>query len=49
LVYIPYTVKDIDSYIIVGSIHNFSYLGGAIGLVVGIIYSIRKREVLNSK
>lgn len=47
--YIPYSVKDIDSYIMVGSIHSFSYLGGAVGLVVGIIYSIRKRKVLNSK
>lgn len=27
----------------VGSIHNLSYLGGLIGLVLGIIYSIRKR------
>lgn len=30
-------------FIIVGSIHNFSYLGGALGLIVGIGYMILRR------
>ena len=42
--YIPYTVKDIDSFIMVGSMHNFSYLGGANWVVAGAIYSIQKRR-----
>ncbi len=42
--YIPYTIKDIDSFIMVGSMHNFSYLGGVIGLVAGIAYSVRMNK-----
>jgi hypothetical protein len=41
--YIPYGLVDFKNFISVGSMHNFSYLGGAIGLVAGIIYSIRKK------
>jgi hypothetical protein len=34
-------------FIAVGSMHNFSYLGGLIGLIVGVSYSIRmKRKYL---
>lgn len=42
--YIPNTVKDLDSFIMVGSMHNFSYFGGVIGLVAGALYSIRKKK-----
>ena len=42
--YIPDNVVDLPSYIAVGSMHNFSYLGGGIGLIVAAIYSIRKRK-----
>ncbi|HWK03759.1 MAG TPA: hypothetical protein VNS58_09010 [Puia sp.] len=28
-------------FITVGSIHNFSYLGGGLGLIVGIVYLVR--------
>lgn len=31
-------------YITVGSIHNFSYLGGLLGLIAGIIFLNRKRK-----
>jgi hypothetical protein len=34
-------VKDWSSFLIVGTIHNFSYLGGLVGLIVSIIYQIR--------
>lgn len=40
---LPENVIDLDSFIMVGSMHNFSYLGGLIGLVIGIIYSVRQR------
>lgn len=42
--YLPKNLTNIDSFIMVGSMHNFSYLGGLIGLVIGIIYSIRQRR-----
>ena len=32
-----------DRFIIVGSIHNFSYLGGLIGMFLGIVYTIAQR------
>ena len=31
-------------FIAVGSMHNFSYMGGLIGLLVGVYYSIKKRK-----
>ena len=31
-------------FIMVGSMHNFSYLGGLIGLIIGIIYQIRQKR-----
>lgn len=36
----PENLLDKNSFIMVGSMHNFGYLGGFIGLVVGIIYSL---------
>lgn len=38
--YLPETVIDADSFLCVGSIHNFSYLGGGFGLMVGMLYLI---------
>ena len=35
--WLPEDLADKSSFIIVGSIHNFSYLGGAIGLLVAIV------------
>ena len=31
-------------FIAVGSMHNFSYMGGLVGLLVGVYYSIKKRK-----
>lgn len=39
----PENLIDVEGFVVVGSIHNFSYLGGAVGLIVGLI-SIFKRK-----
>jgi hypothetical protein len=36
----PVGVVDKVSFAIVGNMHNFSYIGGLIGIIVGIIYII---------
>jgi hypothetical protein len=41
---LPENLTDYDSFIMVGSMHNFSYLGGLIGLIIGIIYSVKQRK-----
>jgi|JI7StandDraft_1071085.scaffolds.fasta_scaffold47991_2 hypothetical protein len=47
----PYTIKDGKSFKIVGSIHNYGYIGGEIGAFVGLVYQImiKKRLVFNQK
>ena len=40
----PENLVDFDSFIMVGSMHNFSYLGGLIGLIAGIIYSVKQKR-----
>ncbi len=42
--FLPKNLIDIDSFIMVGSMHNFSYLGGLLGLIAGIVYSIRQKR-----
>ncbi|WP_075341132.1 hypothetical protein [Tenacibaculum agarivorans] len=42
--YFPENLIDFDRFILVGSVHNFSYLGGLIGLIGGITYSIRQKK-----
>jgi hypothetical protein len=37
--YIPDNLIDFGSFIKVGSMHNFSYLGGLTGLIGGLIYT----------
>ncbi len=39
---IPHTVVDVRRFVAVGTMHNFSYIGGGIGLVVAMIYKIRQ-------
>lgn len=39
--YIPSGTKNIQSFINVGSIHNFGYIGGLVGLIFGIAYQIK--------
>lgn len=40
--YIPNKTKDIHNFIHVGSIHNFGYIGGISGLLIGVVYQIKK-------
>ena len=37
-------IKKTKNFIAVGSMHNFSYLGGLTGLIAGTIYSIRQQR-----
>ncbi len=45
--YIPTNVKDIRTFINVSAMHNFSYVGGVLGLIVAIIYStiLRRKSI----
>jgi hypothetical protein len=47
--WLPDNLNDKDSFIIVGSIHNFSYLGGIAGLLFAIIYMIRMNILFKQK
>jgi hypothetical protein len=38
-----YAIEMSRNYEMVGSMHNFSYLGGLIGLIVAIIYSVKQK------
>ncbi len=40
----PENLIDKKNFIIVGSIHNFSYLGGLAGLIVGVVYQFRQKK-----
>ncbi len=40
----PENLIDKKNFIAVGSMHNFSYMGGLIGLIVGIVYSVRYKS-----
>ena len=42
--WLPDNLIDKNSFITVGSIHNFSYLGGAIGLLIAVIYLMLKNR-----
>lgn len=42
--WLPDDLADKSSFIVVGSIHNFSYLGGLFGLIIGIVYLIRQNK-----
>ena len=39
----PENLIDRENFISVGSMHNFSYLGGVLGLIMGIIYNIKQK------
>lgn len=43
--FIPHNLIDFKDFIAVGSMHNFSYVGGIIGLIFGIVYSYKKASV----
>jgi hypothetical protein len=40
---IPYDVENKINFCVVGNMHNFSYIGGLVGMIVGIIHIILKR------
>ena len=42
--WLPENLIDRENFISVGSMHNFSYLGGLFGLIAGIIYSIKQKK-----
>jgi hypothetical protein len=42
--WLPEHLEHKRDFITVGSIHNFSYLGGLLGLIAGIIYLIRRKK-----
>jgi len=46
--WLPVNLIDKNNFIIVGSIHNFSYLGGIAGLLLAIIFMIRKNILLKT-
>ena len=42
--WIPDKVLDRQNFVVVGWIHNFGYLGGLVGLIEGIIYSVKQKN-----
>jgi hypothetical protein len=42
--WLPENLVDKENFIAVGSMHNFSYLGGLLGLLSGIIYVVKTRD-----
>lgn len=47
--WLPDDLINKSDFITVGSIHNYSYLGGGIGLLITIIYIIRDNILLKKK
>jgi len=43
--WLPENLNDQTAFITVGSIHNFSYLGGLLGLVAGVYYLVRLKRL----
>lgn len=41
--WLPTNLVDKKNFVAVGSMHNFSYLGGLIGLIAGIIFSVKEK------
>ncbi len=42
--WLPQNLIDNKNFIAVGTMHNFSYIGGLLGLVTGIIYSLKQKN-----
>ena len=42
----PYQIYDKESFVVVGSIHNFGYTGGLVGTVAGFAYQLYKKKVV---
>ncbi|WP_041579953.1 hypothetical protein [Zunongwangia profunda] len=43
--WLPKNLIETEDFIAVGSMHNFSYIGGFIGLIFGILYSINQKMI----
>ena len=41
---IPGSVTDKNAFLTVGTMHTFSYIGGLIGLILGVIYQFRLKK-----
>ena len=41
---IPKSVTDRNAFLTVGSMHTFSYIGGLIGLIFGVLYQLRLKK-----
>lgn len=46
--FIPRDLVDFKNFIAVGSMHNFSYLGGTVGLIAGALYSVSRKAGLKN-
>lgn len=42
--WLPKGLTDPASFIMAGSMHNFSYLGGLIGLIVGVVFQVTRKK-----
>ena len=42
--WLPDNLIDKENFIAVGSMHDFSYFGGLIGVIIGAIYSVRQKR-----
>jgi type III secretory pathway component EscS len=47
--FLPENLTDRNSFIGAGSIHNFSYLGGVLGLMAGMLYLMIIKQKLKKK
>ena len=47
--FLPENLINRTNFIIVGSMHNFSYLGGLIGMIVSVTYSIQKKRKIKTE
>jgi hypothetical protein len=45
----PSNLREKGKFIMVGSMHNFSYLGGLIGLIAAMFYSVRQRKSVKNR
>lgn len=44
---IPNTVTDKNAFLTVGTMHTFSYIGGLIGLIFGVLYQLGLKKELH--
>jgi len=47
--FLPENLINRTNFIMVGSMHNFSYLGGLIGMIVSVTYSIQKKRKIKTE